>query len=86
MDKERKPKCWILLVIPMNGVTEMWGVYTTSEMANNARKMVTSEDSKYNLIRAWVEEREMNHTYASDMFERIDAITAKKLVERGIWK
>lgn len=83
-----KPPCFLLFVVSQrSGQTELRAICTERSLAARMRKaLLESPIESEGIIRIWVEERDMNHLFGCSMYENVSAETAKRLLERGIWK
>ena len=66
------PPCWFVYVLLNDGTVELRAVTTTQSIANKYRKLLNGPDTgQNNILKAWVEQAEMNHLFGSSMLAQL---------------
>lgn len=77
-----KPPCYILFAIPVEGgVTEVRAICTEAWIANKMRQHIKDDPD---ILRCWVEQRDMNHMYGRTMIDMVTTLEAKKMIDKRL--
>lgn len=84
LGKLPKDPIWLIWVLHTNAGISLLGVYTNQGRANAIRKYLS--DSRLDLVRVWVEKRETNHLYGSNIEGFIDPKLWREVYEEVFGK